>query len=257
MRLSNICHSILVISLAMFATSKATQAYHPNPTPKERQVIAILDGVTYTGPVPEPVVPAVSDDVDIIEQVSYTVSKPKVKPKPKKKVVKKYKKKPKAAVKKVKPKPARKPTEPKQSLPMLTGKPTKEVMCLAEAMFFEAQAEKVAGKIAVADVIVNRTKSQCFADTVCGVVSQRGQFQWKHNIGLRKGRVFNPSKNVLEIFLAEQVLGDVATGQRRDTTNGALYFAARGYNPSRNAIHVKTTGNHLFYRHNNKKVNCV
>ena len=122
MRLSNICHSILVVSLAMFATSKATQAYHPNPTPKERQVIAILDGITYTGPVPEPVMPVVSDDVDVIEQVSYAVTKPKAKPKPKKKVVKKYKKKPKAVVKKVKPKPVQKPVEPKQNLPMLTAR---------------------------------------------------------------------------------------------------------------------------------------
>ena len=166
---------------------------------------------------------------------------PKPKPQPKQQVVKDTK--PKALPQKTKPK--------------LEFKRKSEVLCLAEAMFYEAQAEKVSGKIGVADTILNRTRSICFPDTVCGVISQPKQFQWKRNTKLRKGRVFNPVKHEVEVMLAERLLKDEANGHRRDTTGGALYFAAHGYNPSRNARFIKTEGGHKFYRHDNRRVKCA
>ena len=156
-----------------------------------------------------------------------------------------------------KPKPQPKQQVVKDTKPKLEFKRKSEVLCLAEAMFYEAQAEKVSGKIGVADTILNRTRSICFPDTVCGVISQPKQFQWKRNTKLRKGRVFNPVKHEVEVMLAERLLKDEANGHRRDTTGGALYFAAHGYNPSRNARFIKTEGGHKFYRHDNRRVNCA
>ena len=48
--------------------------------------------------------------------------------------------------------------------------------CLASAVYFESQGEPLAGQLAVAQVIINRTRSGRFAPDVCGVVKQRGQF---------------------------------------------------------------------------------
>ncbi|MBV9561618.1 MAG: cell wall hydrolase [Bradyrhizobium sp.] len=44
--------------------------------------------------------------------------------------------------------------------------------CLAEAVYFEARGEAVRGQIAVAQVVMNRTFSGYYPNTVCGVVYQ-------------------------------------------------------------------------------------
>jgi spore germination cell wall hydrolase CwlJ-like protein len=48
----------------------------------------------------------------------------------------------------------------------------KSEKCLAEAVYFEARGEAVRGQIAVAQVVMNRTFSGRYPDTVCGVVYQ-------------------------------------------------------------------------------------
>ena len=202
-------------------------------TPKEQAVLNILENRSE-----EKRAQAILEG-----RVPKAVAKPQPKPKPQPKQ---------QVVKDTKPKAL-----PQKTKPKLEFKRKSEVLCLAEAMFYEAQAEKVSGKIGVADTILNRTRSICFPDTVCGVISQPKQFQWKRNTKLRKGRVFNPIKHEVEVMIAERLLKAEANGNRRDTTGGALYFAAHGYNPSRNARFIKTEGGHKFYRHDNRRVNCT
>jgi spore germination cell wall hydrolase CwlJ-like protein len=48
----------------------------------------------------------------------------------------------------------------------------KSEKCLAEAIYFEARGEAVRGQIAVAQVVMNRTFSGFYPNTVCGVVYQ-------------------------------------------------------------------------------------
>ena len=48
----------------------------------------------------------------------------------------------------------------------------KSEKCLAEAVYFEARGEAVRGQIAVAQVVLNRTFSGKYPETVCGVVYQ-------------------------------------------------------------------------------------
>ncbi len=47
-----------------------------------------------------------------------------------------------------------------------------EQQCLAEAIYYEARNEAAIGRVAVADVILNRVKSSVYPDTICGVVYQ-------------------------------------------------------------------------------------
>lgn len=47
-----------------------------------------------------------------------------------------------------------------------------EHMCLARAIYFEARSESEIGRLAVAQVILNRVKSPFYPDTICDVVYQ-------------------------------------------------------------------------------------
>lgn len=48
----------------------------------------------------------------------------------------------------------------------------KELWCLATAIYFEARGESYRGQVAVAQVVMNRTKDHRYPDTICGVVFQ-------------------------------------------------------------------------------------
>lgn len=74
-----------------------------------------------------------------------------------------------------------------------------EMMCLAENIYFEARAEGVEGKAAVANVTRNRVVSADFPNTYCGVVYQgpvRESWKTKQNPDLLASeRVYYPRKH--------------------------------------------------------------
>ena len=47
-----------------------------------------------------------------------------------------------------------------------------EIVCLAEAIYFEARGELIKGQIAVAEVIMNRVNSSNFPNKICKVISE-------------------------------------------------------------------------------------
>ncbi|GAB4576904.1 MAG: hypothetical protein Tsb008_22010 [Rhodothalassiaceae bacterium] len=47
-----------------------------------------------------------------------------------------------------------------------------DLTCLAQAVYFEARSEPLEGQIAVAQVVLNRVKSEYWPDSVCAVVFQ-------------------------------------------------------------------------------------
>lgn len=50
-----------------------------------------------------------------------------------------------------------------------------QLLCLAKNIYYEAGLEDREGKVAVAQVTLNRTQSGKFPDTVCGVVNQKAE----------------------------------------------------------------------------------
>jgi len=74
-----------------------------------------------------------------------------------------------------------------------------EMMCLAENIYFEARAEGVEGKAAVANTTRNRVKSKSFPNSYCGVVYQgpvRESWKTKKQKDLADSeRVYYPKKN--------------------------------------------------------------
>ena len=115
-----------------------------------------------------------------------------------------------------------------------------QLRCLAGAIYFESRGEPLAGQLAVAEVILNRAASGRFADSPCGVVTQRGQFSF-----VRGGQI--PSVPDNANYRRAVAVAKVAMKEAWESKAGdALYFnAGRG---SAGRVRIASIGNHNFYR---------
>ena len=120
-----------------------------------------------------------------------------------------------------------------------------ELLCLAQAVYFEARGEELRGQLAVARVVINRATSGQFPDDYCSVVRQRGQFSF-----VRGGQIPAPDasstawRNAVAIArIAHQDLWVSAAGD-------ALYFHAARVHPqwASNRGAVTRIDSHIFYR---------
>lgn len=118
-----------------------------------------------------------------------------------------------------------------------------ELNCLAIGVYYESKGEPLAGQLAVADVILNRTTSGRFPTSVCGVLTQRGQFSFVKGGRLPDVDTSRPAwKTAVAIArIAAQDLWD-------SPAEGALFFHARRVSPKWNHTRVASLGNHVFYR---------
>ena len=132
----------------------------------------------------------------------------------------------------------------------------KELICLAKNVYFEAGAEPLDGKKAVAQVTMNRVRQGGFPKTVCGVVKQKTrsvelqkticQFSWVCE-GTKKVLFDSPawgdSVQVAKIALTEKKVYD-------KFSSNVLFFHAKQLetNWQEHYKKVKVVGNHVFYR---------
>ena len=123
----------------------------------------------------------------------------------------------------------------------------REVQCLAQNIYFEAGSEPYAGKIAVAEVTMNRVKNG-FAKTVCGVVNQKSngicQFSWvcEPKKEITRSSEWSDSRKIAENILI--------SNKKYSTIHGALFFHADYVKPAwaNTKDFVQRIGRHLFYR---------
>lgn len=120
----------------------------------------------------------------------------------------------------------------------------KDYTCMVYNLHYEARGEGSKGLIAVANVVMNRTKNPAFPYNVCGVVYQHKQFSWvQSNRHIQKIPLGKISERVK--FIAYEA---VVNKTLRDNTNGALYFHASGITTAWNKIKTVRIGNHIFYK---------
>jgi spore germination cell wall hydrolase CwlJ-like protein len=131
---------------------------------------------------------------------------------------------------------------------------TKQLDCLTRNIYHEAATESFEGKVAVAQVTMNRVESGRFARDVCGVVYQKNviyekvvcQFSW----------TCNGTSSVKPIYLAhykesEEVAKKVLLENfRLPSMNSAMYYHADYVNPRWGKPQVAKIGRHIFYREN-------
>jgi N-acetylmuramoyl-L-alanine amidase len=120
---------------------------------------------------------------------------------------------------------------------------SRELECLAGAIYFESKSEPLMGQLAVGHVIANRAASGRFPSSYCGVVYQRSQFSFVH------GHSMPPiARSGLQWKNAVAIARIVADKLQPTPVAKALFFHARRVSPGWNMIRVATLGNHVFYR---------
>jgi len=128
----------------------------------------------------------------------------------------------------------------------------KQLDCMAMNIYREAGYEPFEGKVAVAQVVMNRVASGKFAPDVCGVIYQKTvimekvvcQFSWFCDSS-SKTRPVNQSAYNESYEVAKKVLLE---GFKLDVMKDALYYHADYVNPRWGFEKIGKIGNHVFYR---------
>ena len=132
----------------------------------------------------------------------------------------------------------------------------KQLQCLSRNIYWEAASEPFEGKVAVAQVTMNRMQSGKFPDTVCGVVYQKTtfynkvvcQFSWfcetNHYTKPVYPKYYQESEEVARMVMIE--------GFRLSSLKNALYYHADYVNPKWNKEKVTQIGRHIFYKDKNE-----
>jgi spore germination cell wall hydrolase CwlJ-like protein len=127
----------------------------------------------------------------------------------------------------------------------------KQLDCLTRNIYWESATEPFEGKVAVAQVTINRVESGRFAPDICGVVYQKNvvydkvicQFSWNCD-GSSKVRPIYPAHWKESEEVAKKVLLE---GFRLPSVKNALYFHADYVNPRWGKPQVAKFGRHIFY----------
>lgn len=120
---------------------------------------------------------------------------------------------------------------------------SRELECLAGAIYFESKSESLSGQLAVGHVIANRAASGRFPSSYCGVVYQRSQFSFVRGHSMPYiPRASQDWKDAVAIAkIVDEKLHPSPMGK-------ALFFHARRVSPGWRMSRVGTLGNHIFYR---------
>lgn len=128
----------------------------------------------------------------------------------------------------------------------------KHLTCLSRNIYWEAASEPFEGKVAVAQVTMNRMESGKFPDTVCDVVHQKTsflntvvcQFSWicedAHKVKPIHQPLYKESEEVAKMVMLE--------GFRLKGLEKALYYHADYVHPKWNKEKITKIGHHIFYK---------
>ena len=128
----------------------------------------------------------------------------------------------------------------------------RQLACLAKNIYHEAGNEPFEGKVAVAQVTINRTESGQFPGDICKTIYQKNvvyektvcQFSWYCD---RESAVKPLNKTIYAecMTVAKKVLME---GFRLPSLEKALYYHADYINPGWQREKVAKIGRHIFYR---------
>jgi spore germination cell wall hydrolase CwlJ-like protein len=137
--------------------------------------------------------------------------------------------------------------QPISLVQQVSGDLAQQIQCMAKNIYYEAAKEPFEGKLAVAQVTMNRANSKQFPRTVCEVVYQKVnqtyQFSW---VGERVGPVTNKYAWEECMIVARKALTE---GRLHDTIykTNSMYYHNTSVNPAWKLKYVAKIGNHLFY----------
>jgi len=128
----------------------------------------------------------------------------------------------------------------------------RQLSCLAKNIYHEAGSEPFEGKVAVAQVTLNRANSSQFPGDVCKVIFQKNvfyekvvcQFSWvcDREVSFRPTNRANYNESMIA---AQKVLLE---DYRLPSLKNALYYHADYINPGWKKEQVAKIGHHIFYK---------
>lgn len=129
----------------------------------------------------------------------------------------------------------------------------RELLCMTRNIYYEAGREPAEGKIAVAQVVMNRVAHPEFPNTPCEVIHQRRnmakgavcQFTWLCDGSVERNRIQAELWEESRIA-AKKVLLE---GFRLPSLENALFYHADYVKPNWRKQPVATIGRHIFYQH--------
>jgi len=132
-----------------------------------------------------------------------------------------------------------------------TTEKIKQLDCLTRNIYWEAASEPFEGKVAVAQVTMNRLESGRFADSVCGVVYQKNviyekvicQFSWACETTHKVKPVHPPQWRESEEVAKKVLLENF----RLPGLKQAIYYHADYINPGWKKPKIDQIGRHIFY----------
>lgn len=128
----------------------------------------------------------------------------------------------------------------------------RDLECMALNIYREAGHEPIEGRIAVAQVTMNRVAHEDFPDDICGVVYQKSvvmtrvvcQFSWYCD-STHRNRPINKKAYDESYEVAKKV---VLEGFRLRKLEDALYYHADYVNPRWRLEKIDQIGAHIFYK---------
>ena len=128
----------------------------------------------------------------------------------------------------------------------------KEIDCLAKNIYYEAGSESFEGKMAVAQVTINRANSGKYPKNICDVVYQKDkikgrtvcQFSWTCN------KISNPKDSYMwqeSQYIARKALTEPIAHVRISQMNAMFYHATYVHPKWDKKGVVMKIGNHIFY----------
>ena len=125
----------------------------------------------------------------------------------------------------------------------------KALQCMTQAVYYEAGFEPIAGRYAVAQVILNRMRHPAFPKTVCGVIYQGSnkpgcQFSFACDGSVLRApspKAWAEARRVAENVLAGTVTSTVGMATHYHANYVSPYWAPKLHK-------ISQTGAHIFYR---------
>ena len=132
-----------------------------------------------------------------------------------------------------------------------TTEKIKQLDCLTRNIYWEAASEPFEGKVAVAQVTMNRVASGKFGDSVCGVIYQKNvfyekvicQFSWVCETTHKVRPIHQPLWKESELVAKKVLLENF----RLPGLQNALYYHADYVSPGWKLPKIDQIGRHIFY----------
>lgn len=137
------------------------------------------------------------------------------------------------------------------TVPVTAAEREKQLDCLARNIYYEAGFEPFEGKVAVAQVTLNRASSDKYPNDICKVVFQKNifydkvicQFSWYCEKGNKPVNVDNAAFKESMIVAKKVLLEDF----RLPSLTSAMYYHADYVNPNWKLPKITKIGRHIFY----------